>query len=771
MASESLKSQRDQLIADTSLRGLTFTRELSRRADEWIGNVAKSAPGANAKRIALIATGGYGRGQLAPYSDLDLLVVHSGYRKISTFAEALWYPIWDQGFGLDHAVRTPKEVARVAADDLRVSLGLLDGRCIWGSQELADEVLADVREAWRSHVGEIWLPELETQVRRRHADHGDLADLLEPDIKESHGGLRDLNVLRAIAIAFPDLERFIVASDLNDAEEVLLETRVALHRLAGRDRNKLLLQDQDEVARGVGADDADALMRNVSAAARTVARATDTAWRRRAAWQGDRHGQTSDVRRIEPGIKLDDGEVKLATDVLAGSDPSLPLRLAAVASEHDAPIAIESLDVLASGWQAPAEPWSEEVRGAFLRLLASGPGVIAAVEALEVRDLFTRYLPEWQFVRSYHQRNAYHRYTADRHLLEVVCQGQVMVHEVSRPDLLLFGCLFHDIGKGHPGDHTDVGIEIVKHVGVRMGFSDADTHVLVQLVRHHLLLADTATRRDLDDPATIRHVAAAVGDELTLELLHALTKADGLGTGSTAWGPWKDGLVSELVRRVRDALHGHDVVVAPRDHSDLLGAARTDGVVVRHDGDWIAVAAPDQPRLLATITSVLTLAGVNIRSADLDAEEGIVLDRFFCEPGVSGWPETDHLRSEIAAGLAGERDFPALLARRSSNYQTKRASAHAIATNVTFIPAASDRASVLELRARDSLGLLSLLTRSIADRGLDISAARLSTVGDTAIDTFYLTRDGRPLDSDDEAATVSALSDALATFSAGDTSR
>ena len=296
-----------------------------------------------------------------------------------------------------------------------------------------------------------------------------------------------------------------------------------------------------------------------------------------------------------------------------------------------------------------------------------------------------------------------------------------------------------------------------------MGFSDSDPHVLVQLVRHHLLLADTATRRDLDDPATSRMVAAAVGDEVTLELLHALTQADGLGTGSTAWGPWKDGLVRELVRRVRDTLRGHDVVITPRDHTDLIRTARRDGVVVRREGEWIAVAAPDQPRLLATITAALSVAGVNIRSADLVAEDGVALDRFFCTPGPSGWPEPERLSGEIAAGLAGERDFDTLLANRAANYRAPRQSAHHVPTVVEFVPAASDHASVLELRTRDTLGLLSAVTRLLADAGIDISAARLSTVGDTAIDTFYLTTDAHPLSPESEAGIREALLHLLTT--------
>ena len=739
MVSEPLKQRRQRLIDDESLSGVEFTHVLARETDEWLHQLLADVKGADPKKMALLAVGGYGRAQLAPSSDLDILLVHSGGRGIEKVADQIWYPIWDQGVGLDHSVRTPKEVLQLAHADLRVALGLLDGRLLWGSEQVASDVLSAVRSSWHEQWGHEWLPVLETQMRERHETHGDLADLLEPDIKESHGGLRDLNVLRAVGVSFPDLYRFVDADDLAEAEAVLLTVRVAMHRIAKRDQNRLLLQDQDEVARRVDVQDADVLMRSVSEAGRTIARASDTAWRRRSAWQSDTQAAGSTMLRIEPGIKLVDGEACLGTDVLIAEDPSLPLRLAAVAAEHDAPIALESLQRLSVAWPEIPTPWTIEMRNAFVRLLGSGRGLIPAVEALEVFHLFTRYLPEWRFVRSYHQRNAYHRYTADRHLLEAVCFGQQLTASTSRPDLLLLGCLFHDIGKGHPGDHTEVGIELVRTITARMGCSDADSLVLMQLVRHHLLLADASTRRDLDDPATIRHVAAAVGGELTLELLAALSQADGQATGSSAWGPWKAGLVAELTTRTKAALAGHDVVVTAADHSDLLQLARTTGVVVRLDGDWIAVAAPDQPRLLATITAVLTLAGVNIRSADLFAEDGIVLDRFFCVPGPRGWPEAEYLAREIQAGLDGQRDLDALLQSRSDSYQQKRASAQTIVTSVAIVPAASDRATVLELRTRDAIGLLSRVAHVFANNGIDVRAARLSTVGDVAVDTFYVT--------------------------------
>jgi len=212
-------------------------------------------------------------------------------------------------------------------------------------------------------------------------------------------------------------------------------------------------------------------------------------------------------------------------------------------------------------------------------------------------------------------------------------------------------------------------------------------------------------------------------------------------------GPWKAQLVADLVGRTKLTLRGHDVVVAPADHSELLSAARDEGVVVRLDGDWIAVAAPDQPRLLATITAVLTLAGLNIRSADLYAEDGIVLDRFFCVPGPRGWPEPWYLTQEIQAGLSGERDFDALIKSRSDSYHQKRASAGDIVTSVAIVPAASDRATVLELRTRDAIGLLSRVAQVFASAGIDVRAARLSTVGDVAIDTFYVTRHHSELNS------------------------
>jgi [protein-PII] uridylyltransferase len=351
----------------------------------------------------------------------------------------------------------------------------------------------------------------------------------------------------------------------------------------------------------------------------------------------------------------------------------------------------------------------------------------------------------------------------DRHLLETVLNARSSLTEVAHPDLLLLGALFHDIGKGLAGDHTEVGIELVQSIGPRIGLSDADAATLTLLVRHHLLLSDVATRRDLDDPATIRYVAAAVGDEQTLELLHALSRADGLATGPSAWGAWKAQLVDELTSRVRRVLQGHDHVVVARHHADILDDVRDEGLVVRRDGDWIIVATTDQPGLLAPVTGALALMAIDIRSADLAVHDGIAVDRFYCVPGPRGWPEDSEVRDAITAALADPASTHRRLAERSAAYPPRRRSAQPVVPHARLIPAASDAASVVEVVAVDELGLLSRVALTVAEAGYDITAARLSTVGEVAIDTFYLSgADGGPLQGHQMDSLLSALSELVA---------
>ena len=208
---------------------------------------------------------------------------------------------------------------------------------------------------------------------------------------------------------------------------------------------------------------------------------------------------------------LVDGEIALTPSAPVSGDSSLPLRLAATAAELDHPIARGSLHRLADRMPPPSDPWDDRTREAFVALLGQGRGAVDKFETLDQHGLVGRLIPEWSAVRNKPQRNAYHTFTVDRHLLEAAALAAELTDTVERPDLLLVGALLHDIGKGFPGDHTEIGIEVVDRVATRMGFPPDDVEVLVDLVRHHLLLPDTATRRDLDDPTTIARVARRRG--------------------------------------------------------------------------------------------------------------------------------------------------------------------------------------------------------------------------------------------------------------------
>lgn len=749
MPARSLRATRDALLAETSLKGDAFCRALSDATDAWLSEVAEEAKGKGKTKVALLAVGGYGRRELCPYSDLDLLLLYDKKGSAKEFADQLWYPVWDQGLSVDHAVRRPKDVVGVAQSDLRVALGLLDARVIWGDEEIALPVLEEVRALWRGELAKHFLPELQSQMQARHNEEGDVAFLLEPNLKESHGGLRDVNVLRSLPECAPVLRQLVDFSQLDAAAATLVAVRVELHRAAQRGLDRLLLQEQDQIAAVLDYGDADELCRAVSEAGRTIARISDETWRRRPLWEPGavRIDRPLEVAAVsEPGIMLGEGEVALEPGAAVGTDPTLPWRLAAVAAEHDLPIARASLEYLAIEGCAAPSPWSDELRAAFVRLLLAGKPAIAAFEALDQVGLVERDVPEWSHVRHYHQRNAYHRYTVDRHLLEAATNAAALVDTVDRPDLLVVGALFHDIGKGLDGDHTELGIEIIESLAPRMGFSEADTDVLATLVREHLLLADVATRRDLSDPKTIEIVASKVTNISTLMLLAGVTKADGMATGKSAWGPWKQQLVEELVVQTAAFLQAegtHDVArrALTAEFSGIVEAARTtQSTQVVIDPPRVIVASPDRPGLLADVAGTLALNRLDVLGADAAGDAGIILDVFVVTPLADRWPEADALATQLEQVFARELDLEAGLQAQAQSYAPAQRpwSARPVAPLVSFDDEAATGATVVEVRAPDRVGLLHELTSAIFEEGLDVSVARVATIGGDVVDVFYV---------------------------------
>jgi len=368
---------------------------------------------------------------------------------------------------------------------------------------------------------------------------------------------------------------------------------------------------------------------------------------------------------------------------------------------------------------------------------------IPVIEVLDQRRLIERLLPEWSAVRNRPQRNAYHRYTVDRHLLEAVARAAGLVRSVARPDLLLLGALFHDIGKGFPGDHSESGRVAAEKIARRMGFPPADVEVLGRLVALHLLLPDTATRRDLDDPTTIEAVARSAGDRTTLELLGALAEADGLATGSAAWGPWKAELVATLVERVLRQLAGE---AAPQRGAGLPTAQQRalmagGRLAVRSEGTTVTVVAPDRHALLAAVTGTLELHRMGIRRAVvLPGEDGMALEIFEVEMVSGSTPDWALVERDLGAVLDGRLLLEARLESLQSAYARGRRAAAPGPARVRILVDndASATATVLEVRAPDDNGLLHRLTLAIATAGLDVVSAQVSTLGHEIVDAFYV---------------------------------
>ncbi|UKY52927.1 [protein-PII] uridylyltransferase [Streptomyces inhibens] len=781
-----------RLLQDEAPSGPDRRAALARLTDDWLAGLLKRHAGAaGLSGTALVAVGGYGRGELSPRSDLDLLLLHDGRADagaLAALADHLWYPVWDLGLDLDHSVRTPAQARKAAREDLKVQLGLLDARHLAGDPELTAALRTTVYADWRETAPKR-LPELHDMCQERAERQGELQYLLEPDLKEARGGLRDATALRAVAASWlADAPR----GGLEAARSRLLDTRDALHLTTGRATDRLSLQEQDQVAEALGMLDADALLRQTYESARTISYAADATWREvgrvlrarsvkpmlrgllngRAAGRGERSP-------LAEGVVELDGEAVLARTARPERDPVLVLRAAAAAAQAGLPLATHAIRRCATAYATRPlpVPWPAEAREQLVTLLGAGAHTVPVWEALEAEGIITRLLPDWERVRCRPQRNPVHTWTVDRHLVETAVRASALTRRVHRPDLLLVAALLHDIGKGWPGDHSVAGETIARDVAGKLGFDARDTTVIATLVRHHLLLIETATRRDLDDPATVGAVADAVGGTGTLELLHALTEADALATGPAAWSAWRGGLVADLVKRVAARLAGEpeeDVRGADEPTAEqerlAIEAGRTGGPVLAlrartepatEDADEapaqepvgveLLIAVPDQPGVLPAAAGVLALHRLTVRAADLllldpigDGPVLLLSWRVAAEYG--SLPDADRLRVDLVRALDGSLDIPARLAERERAYARRSRVVLAPPPRVTVAGGSSRTATVIEVRAQDAHGLLHRIGRALEAAGVAVRSAHISTLGANAVDAFYVTgTDGAPL--------------------------
>ncbi|GAA2073242.1 [protein-PII] uridylyltransferase [Aeromicrobium tamlense] len=714
--------------------------------------------------LALAAIGGYGRSQLSPHSDVDVVLVHSDHldpADVDARAADLWGRLWEANVPLDPAVRSLDEMERLAAADHRVAIGVVDARCVAGDAAAVVAMRSTVMAGWRRDARR-QLAAVRTDRDARLERSGQLAYEAVPDLKASGGGLRDAVLLRAIAATWlVDVPAREVAQLTAD----LLDVRDLLHEVAGKRTDKLVPELVPDIAArlDLSPTDLDVHVRDVG---RRLDHLTARAWRRLD--ETDRNPYRSIgsrgpvIERIVSGVGVLDGEIVLTADATPRTDPELLFRVAATAARRNLPINQASLDRMAREISWPEGPLPATTHRWLIDLLSAGRRLVPVWLQLDFAGLVDPFFPEWAGIRLRGSSSPIHRFTVDRHSLEAVVNADELNRDVARPDVLAVACLLHDIGKGAPGDHSEVGEPMAEAVARRWGFGDHDAETIGWLVRRHLLLPTIATRRDIEDPVTVTNVAEFVPDEDALDLLSALTACDARATSASAWSDWRRSLVEGLAGKVRARLRG--TTPPPSDdyagwpaHVPLPDLTVPDAdlrltATAHHDGSLVTIVVPDRQGVLADLAGALTVAGLDIRSC-----RSITAD----DVAASLWEVT---RAPIDATALAERIRPVLQGRQDlAQRLAYRLERDEYEPRIAVLDTHEQSATLLQVRTLDRRGLVWTVCRTISALGHHIRSAHLSTYGDEARDVFYVTDDdGAALDDDAAQVLRTAVSDALA---------
>ncbi len=853
-----LRTTRARLHEDGPPPGRAWCDAWTVAVDEAVRDLWHSAPTNGS--VTAVAVGGYGRRELCPGSDVDLLVLHDGLdpEVVDEVARAVFHPLWDAGLKLGHAVRSSRQLVKDALDELDTATAVIDGRVVAGEPERFDQgrtVLLDKLTGRRSYV------QLLTDADHdRRARAGDAAEQLEPDVKNGAGGLRDVQSLRWAAAALtgePTLEALASeghigvhdAERLRAAEDELLALRVALHLTTGTPVDVLRFEHQQEVAARLGEVDGAAAHDTAAhraltrhfLAARTVEHVHDRAWRRidgalARPWRRWRPAGEEVVQ----GLTVVDGSIRLPDDVspLDEGVPAAVIR-ALLAGDH----VLDRHTATRLRESAPDLPipdvWGEDLRDAVRAMLWSGDDIVRVTAELDDVDWLVALLPEWAPLRGRPQRNPYHLYSLDRHAVHAVAElGELVRREAWAKDALVdvreggelseqealdvvaLACLVHDAGKAHGEPHSETGVPVAEAVGRRFGLGEEAITRLTWMVRQHLLLPDVGTRRDVSDPAEARAVAEEVGNRSRLASLWLLTAADSAATGPSAWTSWRRQLVRILVTKVlavldeRDPAALHDGAAATAESAAELAeqmgattaqvqahlaqmperyaAAVSPRAVVRHamladpppeateirtrvtpgepleDGqafDELDVVARDTPGLFAKVAGVLSLHGASVLEAHAHTrDDGTAVDTFTIvlpEHATPSWWVT--VEGDLVEAVAGRIAVRARVARKRATEHRRLAKLPPVATEVTTSPDAAGRATLVEVRTMDRVGVLYRIASALAELELDLVVAKVGTFGHEAHDVFTV-RDtaGGPLDADHCAELELAIRAALA---------
>lgn len=832
-----------------------FGHELARRHSDLVDEVVSSLfsraldelglnTGAGLKDIAVVALGGYGRRELCPFSDIDLMVLHRIKDKtlLTLIAEKVFYPLWDLGLQVGHGMRTVKESLQMASANFELQTSFLEARLITGDPALTEKLQDGLVKQLRSRGGKHFLQNILEEGVNRHKTYGHAAYLLEPDLKEGEGGLRDIHAILWAAKGLLGLSfirelsksRYLTPFDSEKLEsglEFLLLVRNHLHYLSGRENDRLFFEHQEEVAKalgfraenGIGATEK--FMRALYTHASSIEFVSRGFWEqlRNDFLPGKRNKRPVMSRKASKGISLSGGKLSLVSANMIVEHPGADLKLFKRALEESIPIDYKKLDRIREGIKERESPakWTPEMRDDFFSIVSHGEEALPVLEMMDHLGVISYYIPEWSSVRCLPQYDSYHLYTADMHMFLTVAELKNMgdgkyddanpllrqvYGEIKQRDLLFFAALLHDIGKGLGKSHSEKGAKMAKNICSRMGLEPQECETLRFLIGNHLLLADTAMRRDLDDENVIIDLAETIVEEERLKMLYLITVADSVATGPKAWDIWKENLVRELFYKViriirsgeytskksmehikRTSAKARSILVSrygqeeidlfleQMPHSYLLAQNSEDIIehfeqmhatsaneisvsVKRKEGICeMVVVAKDQPGLFSKISGVLGIHGINILGAQIyTRSDGTALDIF----KVAGYFESeisedkqDKIQHDIKRALEGKISLDYRIIEKAKRYKQKGALKKP--AKVEIDNASSDFYTVIEVHAQDRIGLLYTITKVMHDLNLDIHLAKVSTNVDKVIDVFYVWDIyGQKLDDEEQISDV-----------------
>jgi [protein-PII] uridylyltransferase len=788
------------------------------------------------ERLAIVATGGYGRGLLAPASDIDLLFVRP-FKETpwgESVIEFILHMLYDMNLKVGHATRSVAECVRYAKQDITIRTALLESRFLWGDGELYDELRKKFWSEVATGKGQDFVEAKLQERDARHTRQGESRYLVEPNIKEGKGGLRDLQTLYWIG---KYLFRVADAGDLVEhgvftkeefktfqtAEAFFWTVRCHLHYVTGRAEERLSFDVQPELARRLGYTDAnlhravERFMKTYFLVAKDVGDLTRIFC---AALEEQNRKSKPKLTRLLPGFlkpRTPEDDFYIENGRLAAK-PGLfhqdPLNLLRLFHTADA----KALDVHPATLRSVTrlldlidkdmcnDPAANRL---FLDMLCSRRDPERTLRRMNEAGVMGRFLPEFGRVVALMQFNMYHHYTVDEHLLVTVGnisrieRGELrqelplvsdLVKRVKSREVLYVATLMHDMAKGLPGDHSEVGAAMAESVCPRLGLSPADTATVSWLVRNHLVMSDAAQKRDVSDPKTVQDFVGIVQTPERLRLLLILTAADIRAVGPGVWNGWKAQLLRELYlesetlisggdssparsTRIEEAKRGlaerlkdfgeADLARALSRHYDNYWLAFDGGELEFHartmqaadrNSDMLAVSAradrssavteiviytPDHPGLFSRLAGAISISNGSIVGAKIfTTTDGFALDVFRVQDA-SGGPfgdsgRVERLRQTILKTLTGEIRPRAVLAKKAPG---RRAAAFKTPSRVNFDNQASMASTLIEVESLDRVGLLYQITLGLFETGLSISSAIVVTYGELAVDVFYV-RDG-----------------------------